>query len=65
MNRKEWLEFCNVDRKTAYFWYNKAEDIKKTLQYNSDPNAIHKHHLFDTPEQIEYNRNHYEMWDLI
>lgn len=60
MNRKEWLE-CN-NRKTKWHWYHECEKIRMSLEYNKDPNATHKHHLFDTPEQIEYNNTHYEMW---
>lgn len=60
MNRKEWLECDNNEVK--WFWRNKCEEIRKTLKYNPNPNATHKHHLFNTPEQIEYNNTHYEMW---
>lgn len=60
MNRKEWLECDNNE--IRWHWYHKCEEIRKTLKYNQDPNATHKHHLFDTPEQIEYNNTHYEMW---
>lgn len=60
MNRKEWLKCEN--KETRWRWYHKCEEIRKTLKYNPDPNATHKHHLFDTPEQIEYNNTHYEMW---
>ena len=59
MNRKEWLE-CSSESK--WHWYHKCEKIRMSLEYNKDPNATHKHHLFDTPEQIEYNNTHYEMW---
>jgi hypothetical protein len=59
MNRKEWLE-CSSESK--WHWYHKCEKIRKSLKYNNNPNATHKHHLFDTPEQTEYNNTHYEMW---
>lgn len=60
MNRQEWLECDNNEIK--WYWRNKCEEIRKTLKYNPDPSATHKHHLFNTPEQIEYNNAHYEMW---
>jgi hypothetical protein len=60
MNRKEWLECYNNE--IRWHWYHECEEIRKTLKYNPDPNATHKHHLFNTPEQIEYNNTHYEMW---
>ena len=62
MNRKEWLEACKNHEPGIYKWYNECLKIRKTLKYNQDPNATHKHHLFNTPEQIEYNNSHYEMW---
>lgn len=40
----------------------KSREIQQSLKYNHDPNATVRHHLLDTPEQIEYNTNHYEMW---
>ena len=40
----------------------KSREIQKSLKYNPDPKATVRHHLLDTPEQIEYNTNHYEMW---
>ena len=46
MNRKEWLECDNNEVK--WFWRNKCEEIRKALKYNPDPNATHKHHLFNT-----------------
>lgn len=60
MNRKEWLECDNNEIK--WYWRTKCEEIRKTLKYNPDPKATHKHHLFNTPEQIKYNNSHYEMW---
>ena len=60
MNRREWLE-CDIPE-LKWYWRTKCEEIRKTLKYNSDPNATHKHHLFITPEQIEYNNAHYELW---
>lgn len=60
MNRKEWLECTN--REVKWHWYHECEKIRMSLEYNKDTNATHKHHLFDTPEQIEYNNTHYEMW---
>lgn len=61
MNRKEWEATCNngsVIRK--YDWASRR--IQKSLIYNKDPNAVVRHHLMDTPEQIAYNNAHYELW---
>lgn len=60
MNRQEWLK-CS-DSEIKWHWYHECEKIRASLEYNPDPNAIHKHHLFDTPEQIAYNNEHYELW---
>ena len=60
MNRKEWLACDNNEIK--WHWYHECEKIRMSLKYNQDHNATHKHHLFNTPEQIEYNNTHYEMW---
>lgn len=60
MNRNEWL-LCD-DSYIKWYWYNKAEKLKNDLIYNKDPLATHKHHLMNTPEQIEYNTTHYEYW---
>ena len=62
MNRKEWLEACYNHVPGITYWRDRCEGIRKTLQYNENPNAIHKHHLFNTPEQIAYNNEHYELW---
>ena len=62
MNRKEWLEACKNHVPGIYKWYNECLKIRKSLKYNDNPKAIHKHHLFNTPEQIAYNNEHYEMW---
>lgn len=40
----------------------KSREIQQSLKYNPDPNATVRHHLMNTPEQIEYNTSHYEMW---
>lgn len=61
MNRKEWQKACEegwAPRK----YDNLSREIQQSLKYNPDPNATTRHHLMDTPEQIEYNTNHYEMW---
>lgn len=61
MNRKEWLKAC--DEGWAPRRYdNASREIQRMLKYNSNPNATTRHHLMNTPEQIEYNTNHYEMW---
>ena len=62
MNRKEWFEACYNHVPGITYWRDRCEGIRKTLQYNENPNAIHKHHLFNTPEQIAYNNEHYELW---
>lgn len=66
MNRKEWKEFCKIDSKTAYFWYNKARKKLLSKEFESDErtdlcaNTIH--HLQETEEQRKYNDEHYEMF---
>ena len=37
-------------------------DIKEWQKACKEGKATVRHHLMDTPEQIEYNKNHYEMW---
>lgn len=61
MNYKEWTEACK--NKTAnHHWDGACRRIQKSLKYNSDPNATHRHHLMDTEEQRKYNNEHYELW---
>lgn len=62
MNREEWLKACRQHVPGIFYWRTKCESIRKSLLYNKNPEAIHKHHLFNTPEQIAYNNEHYEMW---
>ena len=63
MNCKEWWNQCNKDKSILDFtYYNKAKEIRISLQYNKDPNATVIHHLRDTEEQRKYNDEHYEMW---
>lgn len=62
MNRREWLDACKNNVPGIYKWYNECLKIRKSLKYNDNPDATHKHHLFNTPEQIAYNNEHYEMW---
>lgn len=62
MNRGEWIDSCKNHVSGIYKYYNKCEKIRKTLEYNQDPSATHKHHLFNMPEQIAYNNEHYELW---
>jgi len=62
MNRNEWLEACRNNVPGIYYWRIKCEEIRKALKYNENPEATNKHHLFNTPEQIAYNNEHYEMW---
>lgn len=40
----------------------RSRKIQESLKYNTDPKATVRHHLMDTPEQIEYNNAHYELW---
>lgn len=61
MNKKEWDLACK--NKTAnHHWDSACRRIQRSLKYNPDPKAVHRHHLMNTSEQIEYNTNHYEMW---
>lgn len=61
MNKKEWDLACK--NKTAnHHWDGACRRIQKLLEYNSDPKAIHRHHLRDTEEQRKYNDEHYELW---
>ena len=61
MNKKEWDLACK--NKTANHHFDGAcRRLQKSLRYNSDPNAIHRHHLRDTEEQRKYNDEHYELW---
>ena len=60
MNMNEWKQPIRFDGK--FYYYNKTRKIQRSLQYNSDPNAIVRHHLRDTEEQRKYNDEHYEMW---
>lgn len=61
MNFKEYWEAVHSGANIREYDL-KSREIQKSLKYNSDPNAIVRHHLMDTPEQIEYNTSHYEMW---
>jgi hypothetical protein len=61
MNIKEWKLVC--ENNTAdHTWDCKSRAIQKSLVYNSNPEATTRHHLMDTPEQIAYNKEYYEMW---
>lgn len=40
----------------------RSREIQRSLKYNPDPTATVRHHLMDTPEQIEYNNANYELW---
>ena len=65
MNREEWIYATRKSHgeiKVTHKWSNKTRQIQRSLQYNPDPNATVRHHLMDTPEQIEYNNAHYELW---
>lgn len=66
MDRRQWCTACLNDWNSVDHTFDyKSRLIQKSLKYNSDPNAIVRHHLMDTPEQIAYNNEHYEMWVLI
>jgi len=61
MNYYEWKLACK--NKTAnHHWDGACRRLQKSLQYNPDPKAIHRHHLRDTEEQRKYNDEHYELW---
>ena len=61
MNYNEWKIACK--NKTAnHHWDGKCRRLQRSLKYNPDPKAIHRHHLMDTEEQIKYNNEHYELW---
>lgn len=63
MNMKEWKLSCSNDWNSVDHTFDyKSREIQKSLKYNPDPNATVRHHLMDTPEQIVYNKEHYEMW---
>ena len=61
MNRKEWYKACEEGWAPRRY-DNASREIQKSLKYNSDPNAITRHHLRDTEEQRKYNDEHYELW---
>lgn len=61
MNYKEYWEAVRSGANVREYDL-KSRKIQKSLKYNSDPNAVVRHHLMDTPEQIEYNNAHYEFW---
>lgn len=61
MNFKEYWEAVRSGANIREYDF-KSREIQKSLKYNSNPKAVVRHHLMDTPEQIEYNTNHYEMW---
>ena len=69
MNQREWKEFCKVDPRAAYFWYNKVKEKVRSGEFNSDnrtdENADTIHHLRDTEKQRKYNDEHYEMFGYI
>ena len=63
MDRKQWCASCSNDWNSVDHTFDyKSREIQRSLKYNPDPNATVRHHLMDTPEQIEYNKEHYEMW---
>lgn len=65
MNRKEWKEFCNLDKAKAHSWYNKTKKKLLSKEFesleNCDLDAKVIHHLRDTEEQRKYNDEHYEL----
>ena len=66
MNRKEWKEFCKVNPKEGYRWYNKARNKLLSKEFESDErtdkDARVIHHLIETEEQRKYNDEHYELF---
>ena len=61
MNMKEYWEAVRSGANVREYDL-KSRELQRSLKYNRDPNATVRHHLMDTPEQIEYNTNNYEMW---
>lgn len=63
MNYDEWHYLILTDKSKLDFTFrDKAIEIRKSLQYNQDPNAVVIHHLRDTEEQRKYNDTYYERW---
>ena len=66
MNRKEWEEFCKVDKVKGYYWYNIVTGKRISKEFESDPrtdkDARVIHHLRDTEDHRKYNDEHYEMF---
>lgn len=63
MDQKEWRHLRDTNKNFLDFtYYNQCRKLQKSLNHNSDPNAVVIHHLRDTEEQRKYNDEHYEMW---
>lgn len=63
MNRNEWCIRCSENWNSVDHTYDyRSRQIQLSLKYNTNPKATVRHHLMDTPEQIEYNNAHYELW---
>lgn len=63
MNQREWRRLRETNKELIDFtYYNKTREIQKSLQYNSNPEAVVIHYLRDTEEQRKYNDEHYELW---
>ena len=61
MNYIEWKLACK-NNTANHHWDGACRRIQKSLKYNPNPNAIHRHHLRNTEEQRKYNDEHYELW---
>lgn len=63
MNFDEWQRLKNLDSKLLdWTYYNKSHREMKLFNKENKTSKTEVHHLMNTPEQIEYNKAHYEMW---
>lgn len=60
MNYEQYKEAEKNKVKGIHYWANKCRKIQKSLKYNTNPNAVVRHHLRNTEEQRKYNDEHYE-----
>ena len=61
MDQREWKIAC-INKTADRTWDNECRKIQLSLEHNKNPKATVRHHLMNTPEQIAYNKEHYEMW---
>lgn len=63
MDYKKWKQLKKESKKLLdWTYYNKSHQLMKQFNINNNTNKTEVHHLMDTPEQIAYNCEHYEMW---